>query len=170
MRRMWGLLVPVLLGLVCVAGCKPRAPTPTAAAVYDLSNLVSDLQAKGATVTVSQQPVDYVLLTKGRRVAVDGAWVVVFEFVDGATADWVAGGISAERGSITITRLEDGSQVWNHGDCVGTPYLYKKGKLIVLLYDHAPVYDTARARRMVRSVLGSHFAGGQWAFLSSDGQ
>ena len=75
-------------------------------------------------------------------------------------------GISADRGSITITRLEDGSQVWSHGDCIGTPYLYKRGKLIVILYDHAQAYDSAQARRMIRSVLGPHFAGGPWAFLS----
>jgi hypothetical protein len=162
------LLVSVLLGLVCAAGCKSGSPTPAAPAAYDLSNLVSDLQAKGATVTVTQQPVDYGLLTTGQRVDLwEGAPVFVFEFVDSTTADWVAGGISAERGSITITRLEDGSQVRGHGDCIGTPYLYKKGKLIVILYDHAQAYDSARARRVVRSVLGPHFAGGPWAFLSN---
>lgn len=156
------LLVSVLLGLVCVAGCKSSSPAPTAPAAYDLSNLVSDLQAKGATVRVTQQPVDYGFLTQGQRVEVDGAPVFVFEFADSATAGWIAGGISADGGSITITRLEDGSQVRGHGDCIGTPYLYKKGKLIVILYDHA------RARRRLRSVLGRHFAGGPWAFLSNN--
>jgi len=168
LRRLPALLMPVLLGLVCVTGCKSSSPTPTVPAAYDLSNLVSDLQAKGATVTVAQQPVDYGFLTKGKRVEVDGAPVFVFEFVDSSTMDWVAGGISADRGSITITRFEDGSQVWSHSDCIGTPYLYKKGRLIVILYDHAQVYGNARVRRMVRSVLGPHFAGGPWAFLSNN--
>jgi hypothetical protein len=139
--------------------------------VYDLSNLVSDLQARGATVSVAQQPVDYGFLTQGQRIEVDGGPIFAFEFVDSATADWVAGGISADGGSITITRTEDSSQTcWSHFDVIGTPYLYKKGRLIVILYDHAQRYDNARARRMVRSVLGPHFAGGPWAFLSKDRQ
>jgi hypothetical protein len=129
---------------------------------------MSDLQARGATVTATQQPVDYGFLTLGQRVEVDGAAVMVFEFADSTTANWVAVGISAERGSMTINRIEDGSQVWIHGDCIGTPYLYRRGRLIAVVYDHDPVYDHARARRLLRSVLGPHFAGGPWAFLSKN--
>jgi hypothetical protein len=168
-KRLRALLIAVLLGLVGGAECKSTLPAPTAPAAYDLSNLVSDLQAKGATVRVAQQPVDYGLLTVGQRIDLrDGAPVFVFEFVDSATAEWVAVGISADGGSITITRLEDGSQVRGHGDCIGTPYLYKKGRLIVILYDHAEIYDSTQARRMIRSLMGPHFAGGPWAFLSNE--
>jgi hypothetical protein len=164
------LSIAVLLALLCVVGCKSSSPAPTAPVDYDLSTLVSDLQATGAAVMVAQQPVDYGFLTKGKRIEIDGAPVFAFEFADGATMEGVAGGISAQRGSITITRLEDGSKVWIHADCIGTPYLYKKGKLIVILYDHAQPYDHARARSMIRSLLGPHFAGGPWAFLSKDRQ
>ena len=162
LRPLPALSISVLLGLVCVTGCRSSSPAPAVPATYVLSSLVSDLQAKGATVTVAQKPVDYGFLTEGQRVEIDGAPVFVFGFVDGATMDWVAGGISADQGSITITRLEDGSQVWIHGDCIGTPYLYKKGRLIVILYDNVG------ARKTIRSVLGAHFAGGPWAFLSNN--
>ena len=86
------------------------------------------------------------------------------QYADHRAMERVAGGISADRGSITVTRFErDGSRVQIHADCIGTPYLYKKGTLIVLVYDYDRVYDGARTRRMLRSILGLHFAGGRWA-------
>jgi hypothetical protein len=73
-----------------------------------------------------------------------------------------ASGVSADSQSITGRRAENGQQAWMHSDWAETPYLYKKGRLIVITGKDGHV------RRMLRPILGKHFAGGPWAFLSKN--
>jgi len=152
------LALLVLLGVL--AGCGKAVSTPSAA--YDLNALVGDLRAASTTVRVTQHQIDDGFAVKGQRIEVDGLPVFVYEFAGEQAMEDAASGVSADSRSITVRHMEDGRQVWTHGDWAETPYLYKKGRLIVITGEDRHV------RRVLRPILDRHFAGGPWAFLSNN--
>jgi heat shock protein HslJ len=124
------------------------------AAGFNLTDLIEDLHATGLTVEPTTQWVDHGFAIQGQRILVNDAPVFVYEFSSSAAAETASAGISADKYSMTITRLEDGVTVVVHSDWVETPHLYKKGRLIVITGDHPDVLKALDA------VLGPQFAGG----------
>jgi hypothetical protein len=99
--------------------------------------------------------VDYGFEIDGSQLLVDGRPLVVYEFENLATVEEVAVGVTADAGSVTVTRREGDLVREQHSDWfTETPHLFKKGRLIVIAGDHAEVLHALEA------ILGPQFAGG----------
>lgn len=99
--------------------------------------------------------VDYCFGIDGSRLLVDGQPVVVCEFANVATAEEAAASVSADAGSFTATRTEGDLVQEQHNDLfTETPHPFRKGRVIVIVGDHAEVL------RALESILGPQFAGG----------
>ena len=122
------------------------------ASSYGFTDLREDLRAAGLTVEPTGMMVDHGFAIKGRRVLVDDEPIFVYEFGDVATAEAAAAGVSADAGSITVTRTEGDVTIEVHGDWVETPHLYKKGRLIVISGDNPGVLS------ILDAILGPQFA------------
>lgn len=150
----------VLLGLFgMLVGCGKAAATPPPP--YDTAALIGDLRAAGVNVQITPQQVDHGFAIQGQWVEIDGLPISVYEFADEQAIEDAAGSVSADSGSITVQRMENGQLIWRHSDWAETPYLYKKGRLLVITGEDEHI------RRMLRPILGKHFAGGPWTFLSN---
>ena len=98
---------------------------------------------------------DYGFEIDGSQLLVDGRPLVVYEFENVATAEEAAIGVTADAGSVTVTRTDGDLVREQHSDWfVETPHLFKKGRLIVIVGDHAEVL------RALEVILGPQFAGG----------
>jgi hypothetical protein len=89
---------------------------------YGLTGLVADLCAAGLSVESTQEMVDHGFAIQGQRILVDGGPVFVYEFADAIGADMAFAGVSVDKYSITITRLDGAKTVEMHGDWVETPH------------------------------------------------
>jgi hypothetical protein len=121
---------------------------------YGLTQLLQDLHAAGLVVEGTGMKVDYGFEIDGSQLLVDGRPLVVYEFENLATAEEAAVGVTADAGSVTVTRREGNLVREQHSDWfTETPHLFKKGRLIVIVGDHAEVLHALEA------ILGPQFAG-----------
>lgn len=167
-----GVFLALSLFLIACGG-QEATPTPAAAAVipirsvtpasatYDYKSLIDDLRKHGATVEELSGPTaklgqfepgsslsQVVLLTGGRRVAVDGLTIQVYEFPDYLAADTEAGYVSPNGYNI---RVPGGIRISDYFFGSG-PHYYKKGRVIVF---HAG----SSCSGLLEDVLGPQFAG-----------
>jgi len=122
---------------------------------YGLTELLQDLHTAGLAVEGTGMTVDYGFEIDGSQVLVDDSSIIVYEFENVATAEEAAAGVTADAGSVTVTRMEGDLVREQHSDWfTDTPHLFKKGRLIVIARDHAEVL------RALDAILGLQFAGG----------
>jgi hypothetical protein len=122
---------------------------------YGLTQLLQDLHDAGLVVEGTGMAVDYSFEIDGRRLLADGQPVVVYEFANMAAAEEAAAGVSADAGSVTVSRMEGDITIETHSDWfTETPHLFKKGRLIVIVGDRPDVV------RALEGILGPQFAGG----------
>ena len=98
--------------------------------------------------------VDYGFEIDGSRLLVDGWPVVVHEFVNVPTAEEAAASVRCDAGSFRITRAEGDLVREQRNDSLQTPHLFKRGRLIVIVFDHPDV------QRALEAILEPQFAGG----------
>jgi hypothetical protein len=122
---------------------------------YGLTELLQYLHAAGLAVEGTGMKVGYGFEIDGSQLLVDDSPIIVFEFADVATAREAAASVTADAGSVTVTRTEGDLVHEQHNDgFVETPHLFKKGRLIVIVGDHPEVLRT------LEDILGLQFAGG----------
>jgi hypothetical protein len=122
---------------------------------YGLTQLLQDLHAAGFVVEATGMAVDYGFEIEGSQLLVDDSPIIVYEFENLATAEEAAASVSADAGSVTVTRTDGDLVREQHCDWfVETPHLFKKGRLIVIAGDHPDVL------RALESIVGPQFAGG----------
>jgi len=122
---------------------------------YGLTELLQDLHDAGLVIEGTGLKVDYGFGIDGSRLLVDDSPIIVYEFENVATAEEAASGVTADAGSVTVTRTEGDLVREQHSDWfTETPHLFKKGRLIVIARDHPEVL------RALEGILGPQFAGG----------
>ncbi|MGD8491241.1 MAG: hypothetical protein PVI68_19700 [Anaerolineae bacterium] len=122
---------------------------------YGLTELLQDLYAAGLAVEGTGMTVDYGFEIDGSQVLVEDSPIIVYEFENVAAAEEATTGVTADAGSVTVTRREGDLVREQHSDWfTEAPHLFKKGRLIVIARDHAEVL------RALEAILGPQFAGG----------
>lgn len=112
----------------------------------ELSNLIKNLRAKGATVVLTSEKVSQPFFSAAARIInVNGQGVQVFEYAQASKADREAKRVSSNGMSIGTSKVS-----W-----LSTPHFFKTEKLIVLY-----VGDDQTILRILQSTLGNQFAGG----------
>lgn len=122
---------------------------------YGLTELLQDLHAAGLAFERTGMKVDYGFEIEGSQVLVENSPIIVYEFENVAAAEEAAASVTADAGSVTVTRMEGDLVREQHSDWfTETPHLFKKGRLIVIARDHPEVL------RALEGILGPLFAGG----------
>jgi hypothetical protein len=95
---------------------------------YGLTELLQDLHAVGLAVEGTGMTVDYGFEIDGSQVLVEDSPIIVYEFENVAAAEEAATGVTADAGSVTVTRREGDLVREQHSDWfTETPHLFKKG-------------------------------------------
>ena len=122
---------------------------------YGLTELLQDLHAAGLAVEGTGITVDYGFEIDDSQVLVEDSPIIVYEFENVAAAEEAAASVTADAGSVTVTRREGDLVREQHSDWfTETPHLFKKGRLIVIARDQTEVL------RALEDILGPQFAGG----------
>ncbi len=142
------------------------SPRGTPSATYGYKSLTDDLarvgstvkEPSGATVTLGGfkpgSPLSrVVLLAGGRRVAVDGRTIHVYEFPDDLAADTEARYVSSDGYNISVP-LGGNRSMTSHREWIAPTHYFKKGRVIVLYVGH-----DASLVHLLRGALGPEFAG-----------
>lgn len=112
----------------------------------ELSNLIKNLRAKGATVVLTNEKVSQPFFSVAARIInINGQGVQVFVYAQASKADSEATRVSSNGMNIGTSKPS-----W-----LSTPHFFKAEKLIVLY-----VGDDQTILRILQSTLGNQFAGG----------
>ena len=112
----------------------------------ELSTLIKNLRAKGATVVLTNEKVSQPFFSVVARIInVNGQGVQVLEYAQASKADSEAKRVSSNGMTIGTSKPS-----W-----LSTPHFFKSGKLILLYLG-----DDQTILRILRSTLGNQFAGG----------
>ena len=130
------------------------SPDGSKSSDYGLQSLIDDLGSAGATVKELNGPLSrHGFSVGGRRVAVNGEAIHVYEFQDKTTARREAGYVSPDGGTISVP-LEGGDTRETHNDYISTPHFYYTDSVIVVY-----IGDDREVIGTLQNVLGPQFAG-----------
>jgi hypothetical protein len=129
---------------------QPSARRPHSASkarsAKELSNLIRNLRAKGATVALTNEKVSQPFFSVASRIInVNGQGVQVFEYAEASKAD-----SEAKRVSSNGLTIGNSKPSW-----LSSPHFFKTEKLLVLYVGDDPII-----LGILQSTLGNQFAGG----------
>jgi hypothetical protein len=130
----------------------PTLPAPMSLAageVTDFAAFAHTIQSAGSDLRLDGDVSQPFLSVAGRLIAIDGADVQVYEYLDTASAALDAGRIARDGSTIQQLDGEIASVDW-----IATPHFYQRGCLIVLY-----VGTDSRVLSTLQSALGDPFAG-----------